>query len=174
MGTGILICGLNGTGKSTLGKVLAQKLHFYFIDSEGLSFPKTDSNYIYASPRTRKEVGKLLLSEIKTHINFVFATVKGGYDEAIYPFLQYAVLIEVPKDLRIQRIINRSFQKFGSRILLGGDLHEQEKHFLNFVTSRAENTVEDWVHCLNCPVIKIDGTKPIEENINYIMKQMVF
>ena len=53
---GIIICGLNGTGKSTLGKALAEKLHFHFIDIENLYFPKTNPNYIYASPRTRKEV----------------------------------------------------------------------------------------------------------------------
>ena len=34
MGTGIIVCGLNGTGKSTLGKALEEKLHFYFIDNE--------------------------------------------------------------------------------------------------------------------------------------------
>lgn len=45
MGTGIIICGLNGVGKSTLGKALAEKLHFHFIDNEDLYFPKTDTNY---------------------------------------------------------------------------------------------------------------------------------
>ena len=53
MGTGIIICGLNGTGKSTLGKALAEKLHFYFIDNEDLYFPKIDPAYVYADPRTR-------------------------------------------------------------------------------------------------------------------------
>ncbi len=48
---GIIICGLNGTGKSTLGKALAEKLHFYFIDIENMYFPKTIPNYIYASPK---------------------------------------------------------------------------------------------------------------------------
>lgn len=66
---GIIICGLNGTGKSMLGKTLAEKLHFHFIDIENLYFPKTDPKYIYAAPRTRKEVEKLLLLEIKTHKN---------------------------------------------------------------------------------------------------------
>ena len=42
MGTGIMICGLNGTGKSTLGKALAEKLHFYFIDNENLYFSGTE------------------------------------------------------------------------------------------------------------------------------------
>ena len=43
MGIGIIVCGLNGVGKSTLGKALAEKLNFYFIDNEDLYFPKTDS-----------------------------------------------------------------------------------------------------------------------------------
>ena len=86
VGTGIVICGLNGAGKSTLGKALAVKLDFYFIDNEDLFFPKTDPNYIYASPRTREEAEKMLFHAIKVHENFVFAAVKGDYGEAIYPF----------------------------------------------------------------------------------------
>ena len=32
MGIGIQICGLNGCGKSTLGRALAEKIGFHFID----------------------------------------------------------------------------------------------------------------------------------------------
>lgn len=167
---GIIVCGLNGTGKSTLGKVLAEKLDFYFIDIEDLYFPKTDSNYMYTSPRTRKEVEMLLLQEVKTHKNFVLASVKGDYGKNIYSFIQYAVLLEVPKDIRLQRVKNRSFQKFGDRMLLGGDLHEQEEKFFRFVESREENIVKEWVKSLKCPVIRIDGTKSIDENANFIME----
>ena len=172
MGTGIIVCGLNGCGKSTLGKTLARKLHFHFIDNEDLYFPKTDPNYIYASPRSREEVEKLLWGEIRAHENFVFTSVKGDYGETIYPFFQYVVLIDVPKDIRIQRVKNRSFKKFGERMLLGGDLHEQEEKFFDFVKSRPENTVEEWVQSLKCPVLRIDGTKPIEENVDFIMEQI--
>lgn len=172
MGTGIIVCGLNGTGKSTLGKALAEKLHFHFIDNEDLYFPKIDPVYIYAAPRTREEVEKLLLNEIEKHKNFVFASVKGDYGETIYPFFHYAVLIDVPKDVRMKRIKNRSFQKFGNRMLLGGDLYEQEERFFDLVKSRAENTVEKWIQSLSCPIIRIDGTKSIEENVNLVMEQI--
>ncbi len=172
MGTGIIICGLNGAGKSTLGKTLAEKLHFSFIDSEDLYFPKTDPTYIYADPRTREEVEKLLLNEIENHEDFVFASVKGDHGETIYPFFQYAVLVDVPKDIRIERVKNRSFQKFGDRMLFGGDLYEQEERFFDFVRSRAENTVEKWIQSLNCPIIRIDGTKSMEENIDLIIEQI--
>ena len=172
MGMGIIVCGLNGSGKSTLGKALAEKLHFHFIDNEDLYFPKTDAHYIYGSLRTREEVEKLLWSEIMAHENFVFSSVRGDYGETIYPFFQYAVLIDVPKHIRIQRVRNRSFQKFGERMLLDGDLHEQEEKFFDFVKSRPENTVEEWVKSLKCPVLRIDGTKAIEKNVDFIMERI--
>ena len=170
---GIIICGLNGTGKSTLGKVLAEKLHFHFIDIETLYFPITDSDNLYTSPRTREEVEKLLLHEVKTHESFILASVKGDYGEAVYSFFQYAILLEAPKEIRLQRVKNRSFQKFGNRMLLGGDLYEQEENFFNLVESRAENTVEEWVKLLKCPIIRIDGTRSIEENTNLIMEKLL-
>lgn len=174
MGTGIIICGLNGAGKSTLGKALAKELNFYFIDNEDLFFPKTDPQYMYASPRSREEAANLLSHELKAHENFVFAAVKGDYGENIYSFFQYAVLIDVPKAIRIQRVKTRSFQKFGNRMLPGGDLYETEEKFFHLVQSRAENTVEEWIGSLRCPVIRIDGTKPIEENIDFIIGQTDF
>ena len=169
---GILICGLNGAGKSTLGRALAEIMNHVFIDVEDLYFPKTDYNYIYASPRTREEVEMLLLYRIKEDDNFVFASVKGDYGEAIYPFFQCIVLIDVPKDIRFRRVKNRSYQKFGNRMLPGGDLYEQEKRFLDLVESRSENTVEEWLNTINCPIIRVDGSKPVEVNISYILGRL--
>ena len=121
------IIGMSGAGKSTLGKALAEKLDFYFIDNEDMFFPKTDPNYIYASPRTREKAEKMLFHAIKVHENLVFAAVNGDYGEASYRVFHYAVLIDTPKDNREHRVKKRSFQKFGNRMLPGGDLHEQEE-----------------------------------------------
>lgn len=172
MGTGIIVCGLNGAGKSTLGKALAKELQLHFVDNEDLYFPKDDPRYLFASPRPREEVERLLLQEMKTHENFVFASVKGDYGEDIYPFFRYAVLIEVPKEIRMQRVRERSFQKFGNRMLPGGDLYEKEEAFFAYVGSRAENTVEEWIKYLHCPILRVDGTKPIEENVRCITMEI--
>ena len=43
------------------------------------------------------------------------------------------VLLNVPKDIRLQRVKDRSYRKFGNRILPNGDLYEQEKVFLNLL-----------------------------------------
>lgn len=124
-------------------------------------FSKTDSNYICASPHTRKEVEKLLLDEMKTHKNFILASVKGDYGEDICSLIQYAILLDVPKNIRLQRVKKRSFQKFGNRVLSCGDLCEQEEKFFHFVESRDENTVEEWVKSLKCPVCGLMEHSPL-------------
>ena len=171
MGMGILMCGLNGAGKSTLGKALADSLSYRFIDNEDLYFPKTDPDYMYAAERTREEVEELLLSEIKAHRDFVFTSVKGNYEKAL-PFFNYAVLVSVPRELRLRRVKERSFKKFGERALPGGDLYEREKGFFELISARPENTVEEWLKTFDGRIIPVDGTKPVDENISVIIEEI--
>ena len=67
---------------------------------------------------------------------------------------------------------DRSYQKFGERMFPGGDLYEQEEQFFDFVNSREDAEVEKWVKSLGCPLIKIDGTRPAQDNIRLITEQM--
>lgn len=172
MGNGIMICGLNGSGKSTLGKALAERLGYHFIDNERLFFPKTDRKYLFASPRSKEEVEEILMSEVREHENFLFAAVKGDYGEEIQKLFQCVIVVEVPRAIRIERVRDRSFQKFGDRMLPDGDLYEQEETFFHMAADRSDRYVEEWVDTVNCPVIRVDGTKPVETNVEYIMGRL--
>ena len=97
---GILICGLNGTGKSTLGRLLANRMEYEFIDNEDLFFPKADSSYTFSNPRSKEEVIQLLEEKISRNNQFVFAAVKGNYGDRLIASLDHIVLIEVPKQIR--------------------------------------------------------------------------
>lgn len=57
-------------------------------------------------------------------------------------------------------------------MLPSGDLYEKEKRFFDFVDSRAENIVDEWIKTTNCDIIRVDGTKSIEDNISKIVKQI--
>lgn len=59
---------------------------------------------------------------MRTHQNFILASVIRDYGEGLYSFFQYVILLDVPRDIRLQRVKERSFQKFGRRMLIGGDL----------------------------------------------------
>ena len=166
---GILICGLNGTGKSTLGRILADRMGYEFIDNEDLFFPKTDPSYTFSSPRSKEEVIRLLEDKISGSNRFIFAAVKGNYGDRLIALLDYIVLIEVPKQIRSNRVRDRSYQKFGDRILSGGDLYEKENKWFSLTDNRPDTYVTDWLETLDCPVIRIDGTLPVEKNVNYLV-----
>ena len=166
---GILICGLNGTGKSTLGRILADRMGYEFIDNEDLFFLKTDPSYTFSSPRSEEEVIRLLEDKISGNNRFIFAAVKGNYGDRLIALLDYIVLIEVPKQIRSNRVRDRSYQKFGDRILSGGDLYEKENKWFSLTDNRPDTYVTDWLETLDRPVIRIDGTLPVEKNVNYLV-----
>ena len=166
---GILICGLNGAGKSTLGRALASRMGYEFIDNEDLYFPKKDSKYEYAEPRSKEEAVRILEEKIKDNHDFVFAAVKGDYGENLIRALDFVVLVDVPRDVRSRRVRARSFQKFGSRMTPGGDLYDKEQKWFALVDSRPDDYVLAWLKTVNCPVIRADGTLPVEDNVKYIL-----
>ena len=166
---GILICGLNGAGKSTLGRALADRLGYVFIDNEDLYFPKTDPAYAFSGSRTKEEVVRLLEEKISRSSRFIFAAVKGDYGDNLISALDHIVLIDVPKETRSRRVRDRSFSRYGKRILPGGDLYDRETAWFSLTDSRPDDYVTAWLDTVSCPVIRIDGTRPVEENIAYLV-----
>ena len=165
---GVLICGLNGAGKSTLGKRLAERLGWQFIDNEDLYFPKTDTKYVYSGPRGKEEVIRLLEEKIENDRRFVFAAVKGDYGDKLLSLLDCIIVVSVPREIRLARVRERSFQRFGDRILAGGDLAQRENAWFALVERRPEDYVEKWLETVDCPIIRVDGTRTIEENVKYL------
>lgn len=165
---GLIICGLNGSGKSTLGRALAEHLGWRFIDNEDLYFPKDDPDYLFAHQRTQEEVERLLLEEVQRDERFVFAAVKGNYGDAVLPYYKAAVLVEVPREIRLQRVQQRSLDKFGDRAKPGGDLYEREKWFFDHISARPEDYASRWLDTMNIPILQVDGTRPVGENLTVI------
>ena len=171
MGTGIIVCGLNGSGKTEFGKALAKKLHYYFIDHEDLYFPKTNSRYMYESPRSAEEVEQIMLSEIAKHGDFVLASVRAPFESAM-PFLKLAIVVSAPVEIRIKRIWSHSYEKFGERMLPGGDLFEQERGFLELAGKRTVEYAEEWLKDFNGEIIRVDSTQGVGKNIKDILKNI--
>ena len=165
---GIIICGLNGSGKSTLGRALAETLGWRFIDNEDLYFPKADPEEPFAVVRTQEEVTALLLAEVQRDDRFVFASVRGNHGAAVLPYYKAAVLVEVPRDVRLARIRQRSLARFGERALPGGDLYESEMRFYEMAAARPESYASAWLTGLSIPILRVDGTQPTAENVTRI------
>jgi len=166
MSKGIIIFGLNGCGKSTLGKELASVLGYKYMDIEDYFF--IESDIPYTKQRTREEYLSLMLNDIRKHDNFVLSAVKGNFGEEISSLYKLGVYIDVPYDIRVKRVEQRAIDKFGDRVKTGGDMYESEKEFFEFIKSRNIESVERWSETLKCPVIQVDGIKDVLDNAKLI------
>ena len=170
MSHGIAIVGANGSGKTTLGKHLADLLGYKHMDVEDYYFK--DSAIPYANPRTREEVQELLLADIKKQGQFILSAVNCDFGDDINAMYDCVIYINAPLEIRLNRVKQRSVNKFGSRVLEGGYMYEQEQNFFNFVVSRTMDKTDIWLQSIKCPVICIDGTEPIATNAKMIKENI--
>ena len=167
---GICICGLNGSGKTTLARALADALHYRHMDVEDYYFP--DAEQPYANARPQEEAARLLAADVRKNPRFVFSTVNGKAWEAMLQACSLVIYLEAPVTLRMERIRRRAEERFGARVQPGGDLYEQEEAFFAFAEGRRTEPIEAWLQTLACPILRLDGRLPIEENLHRILSDL--
>ncbi len=173
MGNVILVCGLNGAGKSTLAKALAETLNLRFVDIEDIYFSRQDNpDYPYEKSRPYEEVVSLLTNIAKCENDFVLASVRGDFGDEFISHLKCVIYIEVPKEIRLKRVYDRSYIRFGEKGCKDGYYYEQVKSFHDFCASRDETLVNDWISTICFPIIKVDGTLPIYDNVKLITENL--
>lgn len=79
--------------------------------------------------------------------------------------------LSAPSEIRLERVKQRSYDKFGEGILPGSDMYEKEQRFFDFVVSRSMEKTEQWLKTLSCPVICADGTKAITDNVKWLTSE---
>ena len=187
---GIAILGMNGAGKSTLAHALAKVTGYTEMDVEDFYFPEQRASRLHALehdtvavtehlgdlpfsvPRSKAEVEELLLDAIPENGGFILAGVTLNFREEILSRLTLAVELETPLKTRIQRIEDREIRRFGDRVLPGGDMYEQQSDFRRMVETRDPSAASQSAEKLPCPVIKLNGTAPVEENIAAILAHL--
>ncbi|MDR1688768.1 MAG: AAA family ATPase [Clostridiales bacterium] len=152
---GILIFGANGSGKTTLARELASILNFRHIDHEDYAFEKSDMPY--TKPRSFDECVGLMLADIKESCGFVLSAVTGNFGSEIEYLYGLAVYLEAPLDVRLKRIKQRGYDRYGERALKGGDMFTQLNDFAEFAAKRPLLKIEVYAKTLNCPLIRADG-----------------
>lgn len=179
MAQGIAIVGLNGSGKSTLNHLLARELGYFEMDVEDYYFPEQKAHRQYAldhaearpaaqpytGERDQAQVEAALLQDMEAHPQFVLSCVKLNWCEALRSRIDVVFWLQVPLETRLDRIRQREVRRFGPRALPGGDMFEKQEAFRALVSKRDPAMVEASIATLPCPVIPLDGTRPLEENL---------
>ena len=179
MARGIIINGASGTGKTTLARELANHLGFRHFDLDDY-YHRKDTIIPFSEYYPREEIRERLMNDLLENSHFVMSGSIGSILwDLVNPLFDLAVLLFVPVEIRLERVCAREYKWFGKRILEGGDMYENYKNFLDTIQSYETGAPpsvclkrhELWAAELLCPVLRLDGTKPISKNVAWIAEQ---
>jgi len=96
------------------------------------------------------------------------------------PLFELVVFLAMPHDRRMARLHQREHERFGERILPGGDMYEKSQQFLAWAASyddggldiRSRRLHEEWLGMLPCPILCFEGEYPTEEQLAVLMVEI--
>ena len=175
MARGIFIFGSAGAGKRTLGEAVSRELGFVHINTDDL-FWRTGMKYPYTLMLPREERKVKLVDAIWTQKNFVLSGNLDTISEHFEPMFDLVCYLTTNTHIRLERLQQREYAKFGGRILEGGDLYPMHKRFLDMAARydgdgfpNADKHSE-WANTLPCPVLRLSGDMEPEVNAGIIAK----
>ena len=174
----IHIFGASGSGTSTLGRAVAERTGYTFLDSDDYLWMPTDPQY--TTKRSSEERVALLNRDLDQAENAVLSGSLVGWGDPLMSRFTLAVRLVVPQDVRMERLVRREQERYGDRILPGGDMYQIHRDFLawaaayddGLATMRSRAMHDLWQQKLTCPLLTLDGTRPVEELAQVVLEQL--
>ncbi|MBQ2956711.1 MAG: shikimate kinase [Clostridia bacterium] len=180
MARGIILFGGMGVGDTTLGKAVAGALGWPHIDLDDYIW-MWDTPLPFTKTRPRDEKIAMLREAISHHPHFVMSGSMFSFRKEFEPCFDMAVFLTASREARAERIRSRELRRWGARVLPGGDMYEAagsiHRDYMECVRSYDEGPEElfsraqheKWIGELPCPVLRLDGERPVQENVNRVI-----
>ena len=174
----IHILGASGSGTTTLGRALAARLQCPHFDADDSFWVPTDPPYTHQRARTERQ--HLLMGDLTAHDSWVVSGSLCGWGDVAIPLFECVVFLSIPYDIRMARLRQREHERFGERILPGGDMYESSQAFLARAASyddggldiRSRRLHDQWLSTLPCPILCFEGEYSIEEHLAVLMVEI--
>ena len=183
MAKGIILFGGMGVGDSTLGREIAARLCWPHIDLDDYIW-MWDTPLPFTKIRPRDEKIAMLKEAISHHPHFVMSGSMFSFRKEFEACFELAVFLTAPAGVRAERVRKRELERWGKRVLPGGDMYEQEDAPYRDYTAWARRydegpeevfslaQHEKWIRELPCPVLRLDGTAPIAQNAEWVIEAL--
>lgn len=160
----IHILGASGSGTSSLGRALQENYNYTHLDTDDYYWLPTNPPFI--EKRSTEERLNLMRRDIGKSSQSVISGSLCGWGDALIPLFDLVVRLVVPAEERIFRLKKREYQRFGGRILAGGDMYEEHQKFLQWaseydngdISMRSKAMHDEWQKEISCTQITLDGT----------------
>lgn len=174
----IHIFGASGSGTTTLGRALSERLQCPHFDTDAYFWLSTDPPFTQKRETTLRQ--KHLMDELTAYESWVLSGSLCGWGDVVIPLFELVVYLWLSPETRMERLWQRERERYGDRIMPGGDMYEQSQSFLHWAASyddggldmRSRRRHEEWLSTLPCPIVCIEGEYTIEEQIDVLMAEL--
>jgi adenylate kinase family enzyme len=161
------ILGASGSGTTTLGRALADKLAVPHLDTDDIYWLQTDPPY--TTPRNIDDRHALLLERAPREDSWILSGSALKWGQPVAPLYDLIVFLQIDPAIRMQRIRERETARYGARILPGGDMAAKSAAFLEWAASydtagpehRSLAAHEQWLQTQKAPVTRLNSSRTI-------------
>ena len=175
----IHLFGASGSGTTTLGRALAERLGYVHLDTDDYFWLPTDPQFTAKRPIPER----LAMMNADIDAAEKGAVISGsltGWGDPLIPRFTLAVRVVTDTATRLERLRQREYARFGERIREGGDMHAEHEAFLAWaarydagdVNMRSKACHDAWQEALPCRVITVDGTAPLESSVSRVLQAL--
>ena len=170
------IFGASGSETSTIASIVCKQLNYDFIDTDDY-FWKTPLVYTDIRPEEERKV--LLNNKLASSNQWVLSGSLCGWGDCLISYFDLVVFVQVPNEIRMERLLKREYKRYGSEILQGGSQFEESKKFLNWAATyessishgRTLEKHENWLKNINCPILRITNID-LYDSVEKILQRM--
>lgn len=174
----IHIVGASGSGTSTLGIALAERLGHPHIDADSLFWLPTDPPFTTRRPRDERQA--LLLQFLPVAGRWVFSGSAVGWATSLEPLYDLIVFLCLDPSVRMDRLLRRQVARYGARIEGKGDMAAANVDFLTWAVAydtagpeqRSLIGHEAWMASQTAPVLRLDSSAPIQELVAAVLSEL--
>lgn len=168
----IHIMGASGSGTSTLGAALSKQLGYVQFDTDDYYW-KTK----YTEAKVISERICALTEDFTKNDHWILSGSLCGWGNPLIPNFELVIFLYVPSKIRLERLQQREFHRYGDEILPGGSQYEASRAFIEWASLydeagpevRSKFLHEKWLSELSCPVLRIEGTQTVEERVKLVL-----
>ncbi|MGV7214549.1 hypothetical protein [Bradyrhizobium sp. UFLA05-112] len=169
------LTGASGSGVTTLGRALADRLALPHHDSDDYFWLPTAPPYQTLRPMPERL--RLMREMFLPRLDWVLSGSVTGWGDALIPFFDLVVFVITPREVRLTRLRAREAAHFGAdAVAPDGWRHEETEAFIEWAAhyetgereGRSLAKHEAWLAGLPCPVLRVDGARPIAELVEQL------
>lgn len=170
----IHIVGASGSGTTTLAQQLSKELNYKHFDTDDFYWLKTDPPY------TQKRQAKERISWLEESLNntdrWILSGSLCGWGDIFIPYFDLVIFLLIPKQVRIQRLLEREKIRYGKDIMYGGKMYNSHIEFMEWASKydlgdldiRSKKLHYEWLEKLKCKVLKIEEDIEIDEKVKKV------